>query len=769
MPDSSRPTRTESLLVVLALLGALALGATTDVPTTAERLARESHLLPLLSLDTLEQIVLSRKGSDETIVLRRADPVDRNAYFLGETGSERADPALLQELLATLDFTSFERRLEALPPDLSKETEAMVSLEVKDDRSTTTVHVLAKTPSSSTQAPQYIVRVTTKDDGPLLGVISARLVEALDLTTAHLRGPELFVAGVEETKRLTFSTPSLGEKVRLSLISDDLGFFASSEDGRTVRADRTRLDVTFFHLAQSTLTEVLAVDDVRKRLEEAAQSIEIRQEVPGETTVVRIGSRCPGDDSAYLAWRVRPRPIAGCVRGGVSPLITPSFDDYVDRTATVLTSDEMDHVEVVWKQERIDILRDGAGFVALHADRTPIDPAAAEDFFGALSKGELVPALPPATELKSVGKVTISGVAPQKALPSPLPGPEPSPEQERQFASRQTLELFLPEKRRPPLTDEGSPLTDEGQRGGPLVRRIDDDTWWVVPARLSWAFQANDTWTRSRQLTSFEPSEVQRVLVITTTESDSPGRLHGGASFDSAMTVQRTADRFVSDGELVDTQRMRHFLDDLTRLQAVRFEAGAASWRRARLMVEWTLESGSRDRLTVGRRVQGGFLGRLASSEDVFVLDLPTVTRLMLPLADRSPAQLAWRDAGAIVFDFLGQRTRLIRSGRDFRVAEGAHGLDLSGALVDALDGWNVLARVTTRQSREAPLLTIEVDATRTMSESDDNGSAATRTVIEVLPRTRLLGMDAYAARVEGESGVFYIESEAVEALFDLL
>lgn len=759
MLDLRRPPRTAASLVVLALAGAVGLAVTTEVPTTSERLSRASHVLPFLSLDTLERVVLTRKGASEPIVLRRADPDDRDAYYLGRDGSERADPALVHELLATLDFTRFERRLDALPPDPSPGREPLVRLELRDERGETSLEVLDETPSSTSVEPQYIVRVTTGEDKPVVGVISSRLVEALDLTPAHLRGPELFDAGIEETKSLTFVDPSGSDAVLLRLLSDELGFFASSTDGRTVRADRRWTDLTFFHLAQSTLTRLLPVDEVRQRLENASTVIEIRQEAPGATVVVRMGSRCPGDDSAFVAWRVRPRPIAGCVRGTVSPLLSPSFDRYLDRTATVLTSDEMDHVEVVWKDERLDILRDGAGFLALHADRSAVDPAAAEDFFDALSEGELSAAAEPSSPLTQLGSMTISGVAPQKALPSPLPNAEPSRRPERAFASRQVLELFA-------SVESGAPQSNEARARGPLVHRLDDDTWWLVPPRLSWAFQADDAWAKDRQLTSFEPSEVERVVVITKLEADAPGRLHGGSTLDSDTTVERREDRFVAEGEPVDAQRMRHFLDDLAGLRAVRFETGTRSWKQNRLVVEWSTKAGEQDRLEVGRRVQGGFLARLTSIDGVFVLDVPTVSRLMLPLADRSRAQVAWRDARSIVFDFMGRTTRLVRSGRDFRIGEGAQEPDLTAALLDTLDGWNVLARSESEVHRTAPLLTIEVAVA---SDDQVEQAAPGSRLIRVLPRTRLLGMEAYRAEVGGESGIYYLEADAIEALFELL
>ena len=112
--NSARSRFVDVTLCVAALLGGVYLLATTDAPTTSELLARENNVFSFFRSEDLLRLEIEQPSTPASrVVLRKIDDQDDlHAFYWGESGEREADVASVAELVRSLEFATWQKRVE---------------------------------------------------------------------------------------------------------------------------------------------------------------------------------------------------------------------------------------------------------------------------------------------------------------------------------------------------------------------------------------------------------------------------------------------------------------------------------------------------------------------------------------------------------------------------------------------------------------------------------------------------------------------------------
>ncbi len=727
---SPRPRLVDALLLGSTLVLGTYLVGTTGDPTTAQEQARAEHLLKQLTPSKIESLSLSTPGEKLSLL---ADPKHQGEYLIQGEGGGRADAALVRELLSALEFATFKRRLEGLPQD-ARSMEPQLRVKIESAGQSSTIDFFSETETSKLDARGEVYVEVHDAKARRSGVVEGRLLSTLKRSKQEFRGSQLFPFSIESTLSLDVTGPSH----ELRLKADPLGFLLV---GTKLRADRRLTDLLFYHLAQANLSSFVPLARAEASIQAAELKYSIIQRGAGKTIRVEVGGTCPNDPSSTLAWRKTAPPIAGCLSSTVFAGLSLDESKMTDRTASVLTGDEIDHVIIEGRQRSFDLLRKDAGFILPNREQRAVPKTAGEEYLRLLSEAQLqLLAEPPAPQGAAL-TMTIVGNPREKAL-------------DREPWLEKSEEASGPERRlQLDIYPDSEPT---------LVHRRDDGAWLEVPSALDWVFNQDDAWTQERKLDtpSFESLDWLELEagppLPNFPRTQKPLRV---ARDGSSYSLQVEGEAAVAPRRADQTLARRMF-EQIAELKAERFlpdrGAPAHPWYELRFSDK---DSERVMRLVVGARVHGGYRAWLQGHEPQFVLAFETSRLFSVPPFDRSAAQLEPDQFSSLTLQSGGRRLELQRVADTFQARGGDFPEQEVRPLLDELRALQVLAYLPQRPAGNEAALFIEARRTNNTDPVQ----------IEVLNLVPFMDHFAYEARVAGRPGTYYLSAESVRALLVLL
>lgn len=731
------------------LVATLGLGtyllATGGAPTQAEMDARANNVFPAFIPEDIDAIRINKRGGQAPLVLRRdRDAADQPAYFLGPKGTRRADEAAVAELISALDFATWNRRLSVQSaPDLEKFGLRDPELEVAVSAGPRSYRIVIGKVAPSPKGARYLLLDGNNVD-TVLGVVRGEFLESLSRDEQEFRGTLLFPYSRRETTRLSIKR---GEQ-SLSLRADPLGFLLeplqASSDG-LLRADRTLTDLVFFQLARGKFETYLLPSEVND--DQVGSFIEVTQQSSeGPTYQVRLGGDCSEDGLLTYAVRTKPDEATGCASKSILSAFEVDRERFVDRTAVPLNPDEIDHVTIELGGKKLDLIRRDAGYLLLSRNSESVEKESGDELLQTLARSRLTLIPAPDTTKMQKGSISVQGQSPLTAV---------SLGRASRGATRGTSDPGTDGVRQIDL-DVYAPL----QGTDLFLHRQDDGAWLSVQPEERWAFLPDDTWAKNRTLTSFSPSEIQKVEILFEEEK--------------RTEIQRSKEgfRFADSNETTDVALTRDLLLELAELKAVRFVSPALPRpEEAPLKVTfWRSEDGrpgeEEETIFVGDRVQGGHLAWSSLTDGTFVIPVHARLVFATPLIDRGKARIEPDDLDTLEIRTDGRVYSFERQAGLLRAKGGLATDALVHPLTDALRSITVVAafeRLPSElvASRSRSELTLEF--TSVGQEKGDQRS------LHVGPITVFFGQSVRLAWFSGESTTFLLSAASLSDLDELL
>jgi len=724
---------TDLALAASAVLGAGYLLATEEMPSTAELQERQANVFSAFSQNKLEGIRLTTKNS-EVWLRKDKSSKDPHRYFLGKEGSRLADLSQVAEVLSAVEFATWKRTLaedSALEEsDLgfdSPRVELRLSAGPRSYR--LLIGGAAPTPKDSSYA-----RVEGASIETVTGVLGSNFVEKLIRGEQEFRGSALFPYSKSTTKHLLIEEA----ESKRSLSADESGFLLSEPSRpseRLVRADREVSDLIFYQLARASVSRFLDDENLKKAVLADPKRVTVTQESEkGPSYRSVLGGNCPEDPNSVLAIRTAPDEILGCVTRSVLPALRLTAEELKSQVAVPLRADEIDHLVIREGKRSIDLVRRDSIYILASHQSKKIKKSVGDELLKALSTGKLVPTSEESadtkrSELRIVGQGALSAEP-----PVPLPAGETRPSR--------VVELRLE-------TYQGS--------SGLILHRLDDDSWFEVPSWLSWAFSADDTWARERQL--FSEEKVTKAEV------------HFGSNY-SELAGQPPAPGSATEEDDFDPDPAlsRQLFEVLANLKVERFlPASEKPPAQHSIKIDWTRDAkdGAIDEeLFIGERTRGGYLAWGSFSDRVLVLPLHVVRALRIPLGDRKNAKVSTFQIFELTLR-AGDRTYEFRDRAGVLSPSGGEATDdMIAPLTEALRAVEVIARVG-----EQPKLQALKRGTARLSLSGKHGSGASARpfTLHIGAPTVFEDQQAFIGWMDGDPHNYLFTRRGLTALLELL
>lgn len=738
-----RSMRLDLLLVLCAVALGGYLAATAGAPTSAELNARARNVFPAFEPETIQTIHLESPESSVTLKRDLNNP-DPELYFLGEKSSLLADPESVSELLSTLDFASWIRRLpSAESNDLKKLGFETPRLELKLQAGPRSARLLLGSPAPHPEESIY-ARFEQTGDEPTTGVVSSSLLTRLLRGEQEFRGSSLFAYSRSDTTNLTIES----KQSSLKLAADSLGFLVSSSEsnsGPGRRAKASLVELVFYQLARAKLSPFLDEATAKTGILADPSRLTIRQQANNSPAVeVVLGGQCPGDPLSILAWRTKPNVVTGCVTSSILAILRAAPSTFIDQTAAPLAADEIDHVIIKRsdseKAGKIDLIRRDAAFVLLNRNSQEVELQAGQDFLEVLSSGvlSLLPERPKNT--REVGELTIKG---QSQATGAISATGTSSSSDEADALVQELHLEIHR-------------SDVESDSHLFVHRLDDGAWLTVPPELAWAFSTNDYWAQSRHLSHWKSEDILTFSVR------SPALEHTLKQDDGEITVSYPR----KPTEPADAALARVLLEEFERLEALRFDSATADTpnrprEKFELLIEFQLKNeAAPQRLWVGRRTRGGYLAEATFHDGLFVLS-PAMRRLFeTPLASRQALRFDSQKIEALDLNADGRHYSFRRRAGELSPTGGAAVQEMVAPIEESISRIEVLARrmqASKRSQREVRL---------TMKVALEGSESRT---VYIAGGDEWQGKSVTRAWLDGVDGEFLLSRAGAEALLDLL
>ncbi len=503
-------------LVLAALTLSVAVFITEGDVTTSERLARKGNVFEVFRPGEVDSLRIKRHlaqdGSpepteaEETLLLRDKDSSDPHAFFLDRPGGKKADPAVIAELLAALEYAAWLRTIEPAEVDRKAFGLDTPHLELRVDMENLSYRLLVGREAATPAGARYAERGGTGMPGARVGLVTRELAEKLARDPRELLGRLLLPYAKSDLAELRLSGAG-GDR---HLVRDAVGF-RLGKDG--ARADAEAVDAMLFQMARVSAEHYVDPERARRALDEGPR-VRVEQ-VPqlGEPVVVEIGGRCPVQTSepSVVALRTTEPILAGCVPETVLPSLSAPASELVERRPFSLAMDEVDHVTIVETTpdgpRRMEAVRSGAAFELVEPHKQPVSLDAGNDLIKALvsPNGELWQ-----PEQKSAGRhpdLAALGLHPPRGTVTVRGVTEGSTESVEQVVSFGAADAS----------------------GRVWLQRRDDGAVLALGPSAAWAFGTDDTWARSRELVDVDKEAVSRITVRRGTASEVIERTANGA------------------------------------------------------------------------------------------------------------------------------------------------------------------------------------------------------------------------------------------------
>lgn len=710
----------DPLLLFSALFLGVYLVATADVPTQSEFLARANNVLPAFSPEDITEVRWSHPH--EFSLERNTESPDTSDFFVGDGGNLRADNETVRSVLRLLDLASFERTLgSGAHTDLHKLgfDEPRVDLSVLAGPRSYRIVAGSKAPSPP---GSVYLKVEGTNVDTRVGVVDESLVSELEKSEQEFLGGLVFPLARSETAELSI----LRENETVRLIPDEDAFFLGAATPPRILADRQLVDLIFFQLARTKIETYL--DEAPA----AATSVTVEQKGQEDVSYsAKFGAPCPGDPLSIVVHRTEPTEAIGCTSRSVLAAYLITEEELRSKTATEMNPDEIDHATLAYDDRTLDLIRDGHGYELLGEDRKPVSQEAGDEFLKALatSKHTLLEAKPEAAS--PVGRVTLKGQLRNTLL---------SREKDRtDHIYEAHLEVF-------------------GSERGLFLHRLTDDAWLEVSKEDQWPYLAHQSWAQDRKLTSFGPSDIERVTVT----------LPSGTSW----TVKRHDTGFLLAGppeKTADPSLSRELFDRIAGLEALRFITPPQPRPEAQLLhLNFDIESSAKLKthdLWVGERVRGGYRAWSDLSSGTFVLPYGVRSLLERPLVDRRPLRIDLDEQQRIEIETEGRSFVFEREGGVLHARDGEATDEMIEPLSQALSALRVVSAAGAHPVAKSIHRGPTEIAIRTIARGPDGEASELR----IGQATVWQGLSCRTAWLVGDDETFFVEQASMEELYGLL
>ncbi|HKQ70914.1 MAG TPA: DUF4340 domain-containing protein, partial [Polyangiaceae bacterium] len=454
-----------------------------------------------------------------------------------------------------------------------------------------------------------------------------------------------------------------------------------------------------------------------RALAEASSKVRLTlvpQEPAGPRAVIDIGGACPGHPEDVVAVRSEPAPkMVACVPQGVVPALSVSAEQLIDLHLFALRPDEMEEIELVAGEKKIDIVRAGP---AWHM-RAPTEGNVDNDV-GQLFARSLHDVVAEAIVAPGTPGIGLDRVRATAKIGKVDGGDDPS--------------AFEKVEAGPEMGD-----------GFVYVRRATDGAILKVASEAARALVPQSSSLRSRKIIDEATSRVRGVVI------DGPA---------VQQTLRRTPNGGYSleapKGFAVDPGLANDVAEALAQLKAERFAAdaddGSFAFARPRAKYRLELEGPKVIDVETGRSTADGVFARRVGDPAVFVLPQATVRVLDTWAVDRSYFMLDPREVRQVKIERGTERVTLVApSGKD--AGPGAQRFDIVRNAFAAARTEGVLHLGPPRKDEgfDAPLMVLVIT-------KGAEGSSETKVVRFAIGR----------GDVWRDTSVFYLRREGVDATF---
>ena len=700
-------------VTIAALAGAstVAVFATRDMLSTKDNEASEQDLLAAFRSEDVTRLELLTGGPK--IVIERHGTADGSANFqLVEPVKESADPATVEKLLSALASARALRPVEQgpSPSALGLAKPGLRAFVQTKKRS----YQLALGGNAPTPEGARYAEVRVDHEPPKVMVIAKAVADDLAVELDAFRLRSLVPVNEAEVTKITITSPKWSIRLQRSSGTN----FLIVERESKILANRELLKTLFFQLSRLTASSFLPDTEAEAALGEARTHFEIELKDVENSVRFDVGGSCPSDTSQLVVVRRAPDVQRACAPRELGATLELEPQDFVDRRAFSLHSDEVEELDIAGGKDKFALVRKGSGFVLHASSETQVELEAGNQRIAELleAEGERVPFEP--------GKLSTFGL-----------DPAPTSVTLRSSAARDA-----------DVATQVVRVGNRDQAGNLLVYREQDGVVLRIARELARGFALDSTLLYARKLSEF-----------------------GLSSFISAEIEQRGSKqllRRVNDGlQLAEPKGFdpdgvlsSDLIQALGALTAERFVAdrddGSFGLQRSSLAVRFAFKNS--EGLKVERHLRFGdetALGVFASLEDdgpVFVLARSVRDICQLSLINRAVFSTSSDALNGITLEAHGRSLQLTRQGERFTITPaGSFPQDRLPEILEALANLRPEAAL-----HSGPALPSE-------------GFSAPSLTLQLLPRLGAAQTVSFGAGDSWRStSVFYVRVSSVDATF---
>jgi hypothetical protein len=640
------------VLVAVAAALLVAVFATRGKVTTGEREARPNNLLAAWRENDVTRVEIEREGT--RIVLERdaIDDAGDATWMIRAPIAEEADADGVQSLLDTLEFATFQRRIE--PAEVNRAAFGLDAprVQVLARMGAMTFRIVVGKPAPTPKGSAYAE--VSGDGVPRtgVGIVSRDLVAELELTVDSFRDRDLVPYLSSALARIVLD--GAGGRRPLRRLRHGLWRFDGIRADRRVQRDA--FDALTVQLARTTADHFLPLAAAEQAQAGAELvDVELHPKDPKLPKLrLRLGGTCPKSADDTVAIRREPDPVAACVAKSVLPGLKTPAAELDDASLFSLRKDEVESLLVTEGDRRLDLARKESGFVMRAPQQVEVDGDAGNARIAAIvaTRGKLIEA----PDLAALGLVSPSLQVTLK-----------STGEDESRASDEAVSLSAP---RP-----------DGTR---YALRQQDGAVFEIGRESSRPLGPDASLVRSRRILTFSQMEFREAEIV---GGATPQKLTRAVS--GAFSLEAPKDHRHDAGLAAD------LVEALGTLVAERWVAdrddGSFGLAQPALELRVAWDSGDAGRrsqtLRVGAPADGGSYASLAGDPGVFVVPKRVVTSLETWLLDRSVTLVSPDDHGSVRVESAGRSVELVKDGDHFVEKPGAGGVgpDRARRIAEAL------------------------------------------------------------------------------------
>ena len=715
-------------VVVLACASTIAVLATRDVVSTSEREGREQNLLP--SFRSEDVIRLELFAENQKVAIERTATAGGAASFrLVEPVREAADPATVDKFLSALGSARSLRPVEqGTPANMLGFSKPALRVRVQTPKRSYQLTLGGNAPTPA--GARYVqLKLSADREPPAVVVVAKSVAEDLAVDLASFRLHGLAPVNEADVTRIGISSQKLNIRLERSTATS---FVIAAEHGAKLLANRETLKTLFFQLSRLTASSFLSEPEAETGLGPARAHFEFELKDAKDTLRFDVGGSCPFDASKLVVVRRAPDIQRACAARELEATLGLEPDDFVDRRAFSLHTDEVEELDIAGGEHKFTLLRKGSGFVLQGSAETQVELEAGNQRIAELleAEGERVP-----YELAKLNELGLDPASGSVTL--------------RSSAARDA-----------DVVAQAVRVGKRDQAGNLLVLREQDRVVLRIPHGLSRGFAVDSSLLYQRKLTEFGLSSFISAEIEQAQGMQVLRRLNDGLQLEQPKGFD--ADGVLSS-DLVQT---------LGSLTAERFVAdrddGTFGLQHSSLRVRFAFKAGDGTRvehhLRFGDETALGVFASLEDEGPIFVLSRSVRDTCELSLINRAVFPTSSEVLKGITLEARGRSIRLARQGEHFTaIPAGSFPRERVPELLEALGNLRPEAALHSGAARpaegfSAPSLTLLLSPKLGVPQTVSFGAGDSWRSTSV-----------FYVRVSGVDATFVMAQSKVRALSDAL